>query len=293
MATNSGLWYLGNTPVVAAYNKGVQVYPLVTETDEDKTIIRYRAGAVGSDQLLPVFHNNDDPYWVDAGDGNFVEYSGFVSPDRTFTLLGPVVRIKHIDMGFGSAFQGKYDWGSGRAWAEDVEDIEKFAFDRVNMPNNILYGFEGERITAFDKRVDVLMGTSFAEAFRNTFNFNQSLDAAFGHITDPDTCEGMFEDAKAFNQPLHFNSLGDSAKRMFQGTSSFQQVLNIDATRTGFFNDMFRDSAYTQDCSAWCVSHIEEATEIAPGYFPNADGFADNCPLNSTPEKLPKWGQPC
>jgi len=28
VATNSGLWYAGDKPVVAAYNKGVQVYPL-------------------------------------------------------------------------------------------------------------------------------------------------------------------------------------------------------------------------------------------------------------------------
>jgi hypothetical protein len=100
VATNSGLWYAGDKPVVAAYNKGEQVYPLTTDPEPpvDKTYNIWRS-AVGVFDMDKTWasgfaHYNTAPSGQLSGyrystmfqhtyeDGSTSGYSGSYFPER-------------------------------------------------------------------------------------------------------------------------------------------------------------------------------------------------------------------
>ena len=74
---------------------------------------------------------------------------------------------------------------------------------------------------------------------------------------------------------------------MFRNADRFNNSgnsqMNWNVTSCTDFDYMFDDSNMNVDISSWCVSHIS-TTPIS---------FASDSPLENSPSKQPRWGQPC
>ena len=90
-----------------------------------------------------------------------------------------------------------------------------------------------------------------------------------GNVTD---MSGMFNNAKAFNQPLnHWNvSKVTNMRVMFAGASSFNQPLNNwDVSKVTNMKSMFGNNhIFSQDLSSWNTVAVTDGTTFAPESFP-------------------------
>ncbi len=94
VATNSGLWYAGDKPVVAAYNRGEQVYPLGTTPPPAKKYNIYRS-AVGVFDM--------DKTWASG----FAHYN--YSPTGNYSSYKYTTMFQHTyEGGSTSGYSGSY-----------------------------------------------------------------------------------------------------------------------------------------------------------------------------------------
>ena len=154
----------------------------------------------------------------------------------------------------------------------------------------------------------------FALMFAYNDVYNQEMNNWKINTSEPVDMFGMFSACSEFNKPLwawdmsrvtrtsdmfyscdEFNGyLGPWNMQnvtdmgwMFRNADRFNNSgnsqMNWNVTSCTDFDYMFDDSNMNVDISSWCVSHIS-TTPIS---------FASDSPLENSPSKQPRWGQPC
>ena len=289
MPTNSHTWYLGNTPVVAAYNRGEQVYPLTTAIDfplEHQTHLTYKADQVGKSQLIPVFAPNTPGVgdwewtWIDEGDGVWVEYD-FPITSQTFIPKGQNVRIYHPDNGPGyvNAFQAKYfGWVSEPSTGAAIEDVTQIGRKQIYSLNNLANGFEGSGYTALNERIEVISPTA-GSMLMMAWGWTQDLSIAFGQVDTLEAPAFAFHNAQSYTASVDWiKAITGDAQFMFQSGPNVD-VSHFDVCAMNGADNMFEWSQNTSDLSGWKVPLI--------GGEPN--NFGLGAPLTGWPE----WGVSC
>ena len=287
MPTNSNLWYVGDKPVIAAYNRGEQVYPVggIDFPLEAQTHITYKADQVGKSQLIPVFAPNNIPAdgewtWIDEGDGVWKEYD-FPITSNTFIPKGQNIRIYHPDNGAGyvNAFQAKYfSWVPEPSTGSAIEDVTQIGNNTIYSLNNLGNGFEGSGYTALNQRIEVISPTAGFMLFMS-FAWTQDLSTAFGHIDTLDSPAFAFHNAQSYNASLGWiKAITGDAQFMFQSGPNVD-VSHFDVCGMSGADNMFEWSQNSSDLSGWKVPLISS----------EPPAFATAAPLTG----WPLWGTPC
>lgn len=130
VATNSGLWYAGDKPVVAAYNKGEQVYPLGGGTDP-----------VVNESYFSTFINNQFLQALDQQihykHDNGITFFTRITPSAAIAPTNAAAWTSNAPAG---AYEFDFDWSHDASWSGlpfkriNPENIPDYIFDCMNYP---------------------------------------------------------------------------------------------------------------------------------------------------------------
>ncbi|MDB4153457.1 BspA family leucine-rich repeat surface protein, partial [Flavobacteriaceae bacterium] len=138
--------------------------------------------------------------------------------------------------------------------------------------------------------------TSSATSLQGMFNgatiFNNGLAAADSSTImnwstlNVITIESTFASAPAFNGNISGWDVSNvtNANNLFNGATNFNHPLGgWDVTSITTMNNMFASATdFNQDLNCWCVVHN-----------PSRSSFSASSPINSKPDFLPRWAEPC
>ena len=217
-----------------------------------------------------------------AANGSEFSYSGTIYTKRTrdeITVDNAATSCTSGITNMSGLFRVNTGFGGTATFNADISHWDTSSVTLMNRMFNNVSAFNSD-ISAWDTS----SVTEMVSMFQSASAFNRDIGA--WDTSSVINMGSMFERASTFNQDIGNWDTGNvsTMNSMFSLASAFNQdISGWDTSSLISVSSMFFNTgSFNQDLSGWCVSKIVSVSS----------SFA-NFTTGLTPEKMPKWGNPC